>query len=146
MIPVALGLVALAVLLWAARGFARARLPNAKALLGWVSALAGLALGAGLLLTGRWLTALLAGVLFGPLAWSWWQESRLSFPRLPSPRPGRMSRTEALAVLGLHDPASDVDVRAAWLRLMRTANPDTGGSDWLAAHVTQARDTLLEES
>ena len=33
--------------------------------------------------------------------------------------------------------------RAAYLRLMRTAHPDRGGSDWLAARVNEARDVLL---
>jgi len=148
MIPVAAGLVALAVLLWAAQAFARARVANLKALLGWVAALAGLALGAGLLLTGRGLSALFAAVLLGPLAFSWWQEGKLPGPRPaggPKPaRAGRMPRTEALAVLGLQDPVSDADVRAAWIRLMRVAHPDSGGSDWLAARVNQARDTLLD--
>jgi hypothetical protein len=146
MIPVALGLLSLAVLLWAARGFAQARVANLKAMLGWLAALAGLAIGAGLLLTGRGASALLAGVLLGPLALSWWQEGRLPAPGRPGappPRPGRMPRSEALAVLGLNDPVSDADVRAAWVRLMRVAHPDSGGSDWLAARVNQARDTLL---
>jgi hypothetical protein len=46
-------------------------------------------------------------------------------------------------VLGLVDPVSEADVRAAWLRLMRVAHPDGGGSDWLAARVNQAKDVLL---
>ena len=146
MIPVALGLVSLAVLLWAARGFARARVANLKAMLGWLAALAGLAIGAGLLLTGRGASALLAAVLLGPLALSWWQEGRLPARGRPAgtpPRTGRMPRSEALAVLGLQDPVSEADIRAAWVRLMRVAHPDGGGSDWLAARVNQARDTLL---
>ncbi len=146
MIPVALGLLSLAVLLWAARGFAQARMANLKAMLGWLAALAGLAIGAGLLLTGRGGLALMAGVLLGPLALSWWQEGKLPAPGHPGaspPRAGRMPRSEALAVLGLHDPVSDADVREAWVRLMRVAHPDSGGSDWLAARVNQARDTLL---
>lgn len=146
MMLVAAGLMALAVLLWAAQAFGRARVANLKALLGWVAALAGLALGAGLLLTGRGLSALLAIILFGPMVWTWWQEGRLPRPGAGPrpPRPGRMRRTEALAVLGLQDPVSDADVRAAWIRLMRVAHPDGGGSDWLAARVNQARDTLLD--
>jgi len=149
MIPVALGLLSLAVLLWAARGFAQARVANLKAMLGWLAALAGLAIGAGLLLTGRGASALLAAVLLGPLALSWWQEGRLPAPGRPGASPprgaGPMPRSEALAVLGLHDPVSDADVRAAWVRLMRVAHPDGGGSDWLAARVNQARDTLLDK-
>ncbi|HEY0204961.1 MAG TPA: hypothetical protein VGC15_12525 [Acetobacteraceae bacterium] len=146
MIPVALGLLSLAVLLWAARGFAQARVANLKAMLGWLAALAGLAIGAGLLLTGRGVSALFAAVLLGPLALSWWQEGKLPTPGRPGAPPsrgGRMPRSEALAVLGLQDPVSDADVREAWVRLMRVAHPDSGGSDWLAARVNQARDTLL---
>jgi DnaJ-domain-containing protein 1 len=62
-----------------------------------------------------------------------------------APRPGAspMGREEALAVLGLHDDASPDQVRAAYLRLMRVAHPDRGGSDWLAARLNEARDTLL---
>ena len=147
MIPVVLGLIALAVLLWAARGFAQARVANVKALLGWVAALAGLTVGTGLLLTGRGAGAIGMLIVFGPLAWSWWQESKLTRKpgpgRAPPGRAGRMPRSEALDVLGLHDPVTEADVRAAYLRLIRVAHPDSGGSDWLAARVNQARDTLL---
>ena len=81
-------------------------------------------------------------VLLGPLAWSWWQEARGG--QAPGrPVGGRMGRAEALSVLGLQDPVSESDVREAWVRLMRVAHPDGGGSDWLAARVNQAKDVLL---
>jgi len=148
MILVLLGLLSLAVLMWSARRFAQARVANLKALLGWLAALAGLAIGTGLLLTGRGAAALLAAVLLGPLALSWWQEGRMPAPTRPAParpppRPPAMTRAEALQVLGLRDPATSADVRAAWVRLMQAAHPDRGGSDWLAAQINQARDTLL---
>ncbi len=54
-----------------------------------------------------------------------------------------MTRQEAYEVLGLAPGASEVDIRAAHHRLMRTAHPDAGGSDWLAARVNMARDVLL---
>ena len=54
-----------------------------------------------------------------------------------------MGREEALAVLGLQADASPDQVRTAYLRLMRVAHPDRGGSDWLAARLNEARDTLL---
>jgi curved DNA-binding protein CbpA len=54
-----------------------------------------------------------------------------------------MTRQEAYQVLGLSPGASEADIRAAHHRLMRTAHPDTGGSDWLAARVNMARDILL---
>lgn len=146
MITLALGLGALALLLWAANAFSRADVRSIKATLGWVAALAGLSLGAMLLLTGRGATALGALVLLGPLVWSWWQEGRAAPGARTGPAGPRMSRAEALQVLGLHDGATEADVRAAWLRLMRTAHPDGGGSDWLAARVNQARDVLLKRS
>ncbi|MBP0446865.1 hypothetical protein J8J14_18990 [Roseomonas sp. SSH11] len=54
-----------------------------------------------------------------------------------------MDRAEALAILGLQEGASRADIRAAHARLMRSAHPDAGGSDWLAARVNAARDILL---
>ena len=54
-----------------------------------------------------------------------------------------MTRQEAYQVLGLAPGASETDIRAAHHRLMRTAHPDAGGSDWLAARVNMARDVLL---
>ena len=56
---------------------------------------------------------------------------------------GRMTREEALAVLGLSEGATEEEIRAAHRRLMRAAHPDQGGSDWLAARINQARDVLL---
>lgn len=144
MITLALGLGALALLLWAASAFSRADVQGVKAAIGWVAALAGLSLGAMLLLTGRGMTALGALVLLGPLVWSWWQEGRAVPGARAAPAGPRMSRAEALQVLGLNDGATEADVREAWVRLMRTAHPDRGGSDWLATRINQARDVLLK--
>jgi curved DNA-binding protein CbpA len=54
-----------------------------------------------------------------------------------------MTREEAYQVLGLHQGASQGEIREAHRRLMRGAHPDAGGSDWLAARINQARDILL---
>ena len=54
-----------------------------------------------------------------------------------------MSREEALEILGVRAGATKADILAAHRRLMRAAHPDSGGSDWLAARINQARDTLL---
>ncbi len=146
MILLGLGLGALGLLLWAANAFSRASVASLKALLAWVVALGGLALGTMLLLTGRGASAIAAGVFLGPLAWSWWQEAQ-GRERKPAPGQagrGKMGRAEALDVLGLSDPVSDSDVRAAWVRLMRVAHPDGGGTHGLAARVNQARDVLLK--
>ena len=54
-----------------------------------------------------------------------------------------MSVEEAWQVLGLRPGATEEEIRAAHRRLMRAAHPDSGGSDWLAARINQARDVLL---
>jgi hypothetical protein len=64
-------------------------------------------------------------------------------PGAAVPAGGRMTRAEALAVLGLAEGADAAAIRAAHRRLMRAAHPDQGGSDWLAARINQARDLLL---
>ena len=62
-------------------------------------------------------------------------------PRTPHDAP--LDRTEALAVLGLEEGATEEEIRAAHRRLMRAAHPDHGGSAWMAARVNAARDVLL---
>ena len=151
MLILAAGIAVLAAMMFAARAFSRASVTSIKSLLAWIAALAGLSLGALLLLTGRGAAAMSGIVLFGPLVFSWWKQfaappsspggTGQSAP--PPRRVGPMRRAEALEVLGLADPVSDSDVRAAWVRLMRVAHPDGGGSDWLAARVNQAKDVLL---
>lgn len=59
-------------------------------------------------------------------------------------RPGVMGKAEALAVLGLRDGATPDDIRAAHRRLMKAAHPDLGGSDYLAAKINAAKETLLD--
>ncbi len=57
-----------------------------------------------------------------------------------------MTPEEAYEVLGLQPGATEAEIRAAHHRLMRSAHPDSGGSDWLATRVNQARDVLLGAS
>jgi len=143
MVMLALGLGVLALLLWAARAFSRASVASIKSLGAWVAALAGLTLATGLLLTGRGGLAISGAIFFGPMIWGWWK--RHGAPRVGTAprRAGPMSRQEALEILGLTDPVSEAEVRAAWMRLMRAVHPDSGGSDGLAARVNQAKDVLL---
>ncbi len=56
---------------------------------------------------------------------------------------GGMSRTEALAVLGLKEGCTPEEIRTAHKRMMKSAHPDAGGSDYLAAKVNEAKDILL---
>ncbi len=165
MLWLVLGGLTLFLFLGGLRAFERASVSTVKSLIAWIAALGGLTLALLLVLTGRGGIALGALTLFGPLIWNRWRAShpaglgtgaRGSGPRgagaggagtgagePPRARSGAMTRQEAYQVLGLAPGASEADIRAAHHRLMRTAHPDTGGSDWLAARVNMARDVLL---
>ena len=57
---------------------------------------------------------------------------------------GPMSRSEALDILGLQDGANADDIEEAYKALIMKNHPDQGGTDWLAARLNEARDTLLD--
>jgi len=62
-------------------------------------------------------------------------------PRTAPGKP-RMSREEALQVLGLTSSATAEDVTREYRRLMKKIHPDLGGSSYLAAKINEARDVL----
>lgn len=79
-----------------------------------------------------------------PLLEAWLDRAQPAWREAAPPAPdGPMTRLEALAVLGLEEGATADAIRAAHRRLMRSAHPDHGGSDWLAARINQARDLLV---
>jgi DnaJ family protein C protein 19 len=149
MIFLVLGVATLGILMAALGMFSRADVAGIKAFGVWFAAIGGLAMAALLFLTGRGGLALAGLALLGPMVWSWIVPGGV---RGGAAKPGRtrqfarngaMSREEALEVLGLTPGAKEADIRAAHRRLMRGAHPDSGGSDWLAARINQARDVLL---
>ena len=157
MVFLLLGVASLVVLMAALGMFSKAQIKTIKAFGIWVVAIGGLLLATLMLFTGRGGSAIAALVMLGPLVWSWITETdqpsgkapgAARFGRRPgraSPPPARggMTREEALAVLGLQPGANAEAVRDAHRRLMRMAHPDSGGSDWLASRINQARDVLL---
>ena len=61
------------------------------------------------------------------------------------PMNGRMSRAEAFEILGLEEGADRAAIEAAYRELIVKNHPDRGGTDWLAAQLNKARDTLLDD-
>jgi hypothetical protein len=147
----------------AGRKPAQARSPGA--LNGW-ALLGALLVGVLLLRFGLSWLALVGGVALavlravGPLLRLWplvsqWQRARVGGPgpagfgsegagsrSAGSARPARMSRREALEMLGLDDRATPQDVQREYRRLIKRLHPDLGGSTYLTAKLNEARDVL----
>ena len=62
----------------------------------------------------------------------------------PSP-PDSMSVNQAAEILGVPAEASDEEITAAHRRLIQKLHTDRGGTDYLAALINEARDTLLSD-
>ncbi len=150
MLWLVVGAAVLALLLFTLRAFERASVTSIRVLFQWILALSGITLALLMLLSGRGFQALTGLALAGPMLWRRWQQGGTGFGAgpgpgpTPPPRPRQgMSREEAHQILGVAAGATEEDIRAAHRRLMRAAHPDSGGSDWLASRINQARDVLL---
>lgn len=88
-----------------------------------------------------------------PFLLRWFRPGAAAGPRSVGPAPGprgvvsgrRMSRSEALDVLGLPAGASRDEVVAQYRKLVRELHPDRGGSQLLTQQLNQARDVLLDK-
>lgn len=82
---------------------------------------------------------------FIPLLSRYYHKSRQN-KDTPPPHPGNQVLTdqEALSILGLKKGASKHDIIVQHKRLIQKLHPDRGGSDYLAARINQAKDTLIK--
>jgi len=113
----------------------------------------------GLALSGRlhWLGAVIAVLLpfmqrllqLTLKAWPFlrfWHKRRTANTQQQEPPQtpiGQLSREQACAILGLSANPSAADITSAHRKLMQKLHPDRGGSDYLAAQINLAKDTLL---
>jgi DnaJ homolog subfamily C member 19 len=101
--------------------------------------------------SGRHWLALIASaaVVWGPRLLPWLATLRrlsrsVGKPPAGAQRPGRMSREEALAILGLEEGASREEITLKYRELIRRVHPDQGGSEDLARRINAAKATLLD--
>ena len=72
-----------------------------------------------------------------------YQQNNQQQARTPPPGRQAMSHDEAREVLGLKPEHTKEDIIQAHRRMMQKVHPDRGGSDYLAAQINKAKDTLL---
>ena len=75
-----------------------------------------------------------------------WRETAQADPGDAMAGGDRMTRAQALHVLGLDETASDDEIREAHRRLMLANHPDRGGSTYIASQINRAKETLLGAS
>jgi hypothetical protein len=140
LVYVAIGCVALALLLWASRGKPVLKRREWRLMSGAL-AVAAFAGAAFVGIRGGWEKAIVLIVLGLWLAVST-RRAGLSAP--PPPPAAKVGEAEARSILGVGPNATPEEIQAAYARLMRVAHPDKGGTDGLAAQLNAARDRLLK--
>lgn len=140
MIYLAAILAVVALLVWAGRGGLSALSGGGVRIAGGVLSILLLAAAGFLSLRGAWI----AGIVLAVLALSGAFASRAQPKRREPPPTGGMSIEEARSILGVPTDAAEGEIQAAYMRLMRMAHPDRGGTSGLAAQLNAARDRLLK--
>ena len=75
---------------------------------------------------------------------TWREDMARAEAEAPRGADGRMTREEALEILGLDATATGDDIRKAHRELMLKLHPDRGGSTYLAAKINEAKDVALD--
>ena len=150
-----IAIIGIALILW--HKITKTRGEERKKLIFW-SIIGGLAGILGLLaVTGHLnvITAAIAGLVallprathllkYLPFISRLYQQGRQNTQSPPPPRGKQtMAVGEAMEVLGLKPGYTKEDVIQAHRRMMQKVHPDRGGSDYLAAQINQAKETLL---
>jgi hypothetical protein len=144
MIFLALGLAAIALLIWIGRGTdARQRQKRVAA---GVSSVGLLVVAAITAFRGEWWASLATALMGGGLAMSArgaFQPSQFFQRWMSPPQAEAMSEAQARSLLGLGPEAGPAEVSEAYRRLMARVHPDAGGAAGLAAQLNAARDRLV---
>jgi 4-amino-4-deoxy-L-arabinose transferase-like glycosyltransferase len=150
-----IAVIAIALIAW--HKIKNAKGEDKKRLIVWTAAGFAIAILGVLAITGRlnWITALIGGVValiprllpllkYIPLV-NHFRQQRTSQQQSNQREKSHngMTKEKAYEVLGLKPGANREDIITAHKRMMQKVHPDRGGSDYLAAEINQAKDTLL---
>ena len=150
------GIVAALALWCLGKLWVSARPSTLRRLLPWLTGAVILLIALMLLRFGLVYGASIAGVLgvlypllsrWLPLLGGWWllRKRQTAGNPTPEPRTKSMTKRQARDILGVGPKADEEEIRTAYRRLMQKNHPDTGGSEYLAQQINEARRVLLNE-